>query len=129
MASANKETLKSYVPKIMDRLVVILSSKKLNKSLARNIAITLGRLGLLAPEDVAKFLGKIMKQWCVSLRYLKTNNDEKHQAYKGLCYTVSKNTSALKSNFAYFCSVAVNYKDPREELERIFKSILEVFRQ
>jgi transportin-1 len=65
--------------------------------LAQNISITLGRLGLINPEGVAKYLEKISKQWCVSLRYLKgdANNDEKFQAYKGLCYTIARNTNAI----------------------------------
>jgi len=74
----NKEVLKPYTSQIVEQLTVILSGKKLNKSLAMNIAITLGRLGLLSPEDVAQHLDKIFKQWCVSLRFLKSNNNEKH---------------------------------------------------
>jgi len=97
----------------------------LNKSLAQNIAITLGRLGLINPEAVAKHLPQIAKQWCVSLRYLKgdTNNDEKFQAYKGLCYTIARNTNAIIEEFPFFCSAVVYYKDPRQELHLIFKGI------
>ena len=87
----------------------------------------MGRLGLVNPEAVAKYLDKIAKQWCVSLRYLKrdpNNDDEKFQAYKGLCYTISRNTAAIMEDFPYFCSAIVYYKDPRKELHQIFKNIL-----
>ena len=71
-------------------------------------------------------LDKIAKQWCVSLRYLKGNegNDEKFQAYKGLCYTIGRNTKAIMKEFPYFCSALVYYKNPRKELDAIFKNIL-----
>ena len=83
--------------------------------MAQNISITLGRLGLINPEGVAIHLDKIAKQRCVSLRYLKgdTNNDEKLQAYKGLCYTIGHNTKAIMNEFPFFCSAVVYYKDPR----------------
>ena len=79
MSPVNKDVIKPFTEPIVEKLVIIFQSKKLNKSLAQNIAITLGRLGLMNPEGVAKYLDKIAKQWCVSLRYLKgdANNDEK----------------------------------------------------
>lgn len=125
MSPVNKDVIFQYTEEIVQKLSQILSSKKINKSLAQNIAITLGRLGLINPEAVAKSLGKISKQWCVSLRYLKgdANNDEKFQAYKGLCYTVSHNTQAIMEDFPYFCSAVVYYKDPRKELHLIFKNM------
>ena len=57
----NQEIIKPYTDEIVQKLTIILSSKKLNKSLAQNIAITLGRLGLINPVDVAKHLDKIAK--------------------------------------------------------------------
>lgn len=78
VSPVNQEIIKPYADEIVQKLTIIFSSKKLNKSLAQNIAITLGRLGLINPEAVAVHLEKIAKQWCVSLRYLKNNNDEKY---------------------------------------------------
>jgi len=130
MSPTNREVIKPFTEEIVEKLVIIFKSKKLNKSLAQNIAITLGRLGLINPEGVAKHLDKIAKQWCVSLRYLKgdTNNDEKFQAYKGLCYTIGRNTNAIINEFPFFCSAVVHYKDPRQELHLIFKGILQTFK-
>ena len=61
VSPVNKDTIKPFTDEIVQKLTIILSSKKLNKSLAQNIAITLGRLGLINPEDVAKHLNKIAK--------------------------------------------------------------------
>lgn len=130
MSDVNKEIIKPFTDQIVVKLVKILQSKKLNKSLAQNIAITLGRLGLINPEGVAAHLSKIAKQWCVSLRYLKGDGNcpEKFQAYKGLCYAISRNSDAIKHEFAYFCSAVAYYKDPKPELYAIFREILHTFK-
>ena len=61
MSPVNKEVIKPFTEEIVLKLTLIFQSKKLNKSLAQNIAITLGRLGLINPEGVAKHLDKIAK--------------------------------------------------------------------
>mmetsp|Transcript_9942 Transcript_9942/g.16712 ORF Transcript_9942/g.16712 Transcript_9942/m.16712 type:complete len:95 (+) Transcript_9942:651-935(+) len=66
----------------------------------------------------------------MSLRLLKGSaNDEKHQAYKGLCYTVAKNTNGIINDFPYFCSALVHYKEPKPELHNIFRGMLHTFKQ
>ena len=72
VSDVNKEIIKPFTEEIVIKLSNIYASKKINKSLAQNIAKTLGRLGLINPEAVAIHLEKIAKQWCVSLRYLKS---------------------------------------------------------
>lgn len=131
MSPVNKEVIMPFTDEIVQKLTLILSSKKLNKSLAQNIAITLGRLGLINPEGVAKHLDKIAKQWCVSLRYLKgdASSDEKFQAYKGLCYTIGRNSNAIMKEFPFFCSAVAHFKEPRMELHNIFKGILQTFKK
>ena len=57
----NSAIIAPHTESIVLRLVDIFSKKKLNKSLAQNVAITLGRLGLINPEAVAKHLEKIAK--------------------------------------------------------------------
>ena len=65
----------------------------------------------------------------MSLRHLKgNNNDEKHHAYKGLCYTIGRNSNGILNDFPYFCSAVVYYKEPRPELHNIFKGILQTFK-
>jgi len=130
VSDVNRDVIKPFTDEIVQKLMGLYKGKRINKSLAQNISITLGRLGLINPEAVAKHLDQIAKQWCVSLRYVKgDNNDEKHQAYKGLCYTIAKNTTAIKKDFPYFCSAIAHYHDPRPELHQIFKGILHVFKQ
>ena len=63
---------------------------------------------------MATHLGKIAKQWCMSVRHLKgSKNDEKHDAYKGLCFTIARNSDEMLDDFAFFCSAVVHYKEPK----------------
>ena len=61
MSPINQEIIKPYTDEIVEKLKTIFSSKKLNKSLAQNIAITLGRLGLINPDAVSVHLEHIAK--------------------------------------------------------------------
>mgnify|MGYP002633030952 CR=1 FL=1 len=57
----NQKIIEPYTDEIVQKLKIIFSSKKLNKSLAQNIAITLGRLGLINPDAVSVHLENIAK--------------------------------------------------------------------
>lgn len=129
VSDVNREVIKPFTDEIVIKLRDIYASKKINKYLAQNIAITLGRLGLLNPEAVANHLESIARQWCVSLRFLKSDeNKERYQAYKGLCYTIARNTKGIMNDFPYFCSAIVYYKDPNRELNQIFRGMLHTFK-
>lgn len=71
-------------------------SKKLNKSLASNVAISLGRLSIISTDSVASQLQTIAKQWCISLTFIKPGEDKEH-AYKGLCLAITRNTQGIAS--------------------------------
>jgi transportin-1 len=130
VAPPSQEIIKPFTDEVVRKLSDIYAKLRLNKSLAQNIAITLGRLGLIAPEAVAPHLGHIAKQWCVSLRFIKSSQaTERNQAYKGFCYTIGHNTAGITKDFAYFCSAVVHYRDPPQKLKAIFKNMLQTFKQ
>ena len=129
VSDISAEIVKPYTSEIVKKLAAIYDHKKLNKSLAQNISITLGRLGLINPESVAPFLSVIAKQWCVSLRFLKSSQQqERVEAYKGLCYTVSRNSKGITKDFAYFCSAIAYFKNPPTVLDKIFNNMLQVIK-
>jgi hypothetical protein len=86
--------VKSHVSELFDVLGEILNSEAyvtfqkknemLIKRFAVTIAFTLGRLGMVDPILASTYLPKIIRPWCVSLRYI-SNSDEKRQAFAGLC--------------------------------------------
>jgi hypothetical protein len=75
---------------IIDTLAKLLNSEVFNilskknedmlRHFAKSIAITLGRLGQIDPQGTAYCLPKIIKPWCIALRYI-SGSDEKIQAF------------------------------------------------
>lgn len=57
-----KEEMKPYVHLVLDQLIVIINSST-PKTLVENTAITIGRLGHVAPEEVAPSLQQFIKPW------------------------------------------------------------------
>lgn len=81
LAITFREKICNYVQRIMENLLKIIRAPKLNKALAQNISICIGRLGLASPEKVSIYLELFTKQFCMSL---KTAGDsiEKQEAFK-----------------------------------------------
>jgi transportin-1 len=63
-------------------------------TLAENVAITLGRLGIVCGPALAPSLGGFIKQWCVVLRTVRDLR-ERWSAYRGLCELVRLNPNAV----------------------------------
>ena len=65
-----------YLARVREKLVAILQFEKLSKALAQNVSLTLGRVGLWQPQETAEVLEKIIKPWCLSLRYIKDSTEK-----------------------------------------------------
>ena len=69
-----KEELAPFLPSIVDRLIPLINHREIPKTLRENVAITLGRLGLVLPSAVAPHLEHFADAWYVSgpehFRYL-----------------------------------------------------------
>ena len=55
-------------------------AQKMNKSVAMNVAIAFGRLGLVDAVYMAKHLDNVVKQFALSIQILKSG-DEKKSAF------------------------------------------------
>lgn len=86
--------LEPFIPNLISRLVPILLNTKSPKSLTENAAVTIGRLGLVAPTLVAPHLGDFAQAWCTALWEIK-DNEEKDSAFKGFCMMISVNPSGI----------------------------------
>lgn len=81
------------------------------KHFSKTVAITLGRLGNLNPEEASYCLPKIIKPWCIALRYINIS-EEKIQAFKGLCCMIPYNPIGIGESFPYFCEALIEFRDP-----------------
>ena len=87
--------LEPFVSTITARLIPILLNSKSPKSLTENAAVTIGRLGLVAPNLIAPQLGDFATAWCSALWDIK-DNDEKDSAFRGFCMLISVNPQGIE---------------------------------
>lgn len=74
------ELVMDYTMQFLEKLLKILSHNKLNKSLAQNVAICIGRLSYINSECLSKYLDLYLKPFCLSLRNVK-DSLEKREAF------------------------------------------------
>ena len=83
ISRTNRKVYRCYNDEINENLMCYKSNntlKKLNKSLAQNVSICIGRLAMAYPEKISKFIDSFLKQFCLSLRVI-NNSKEKQEAF------------------------------------------------
>ena len=55
--------MEQFVPQCMQKLVPMMNTAKLPRSLQENCAITIGRLGFVCPATVSPMLAVSLKRW------------------------------------------------------------------
>jgi hypothetical protein len=139
VAQRAPDTVRPVLVDVINTLAEILNTDILNqlqsdnsdpilKHFAKTISITLGRLGRVDPQASAYCLPKIIKPWCLALRYI-SGSEEKAQAFRGLCAMTPYNPEGIADCFPYFCEALVEFKNPPADLEYIFQNIIGTFRQ
>ncbi|CAB0031945.1 unnamed protein product [Trichogramma brassicae] len=117
----------AYIPLILVHLIQIINRPNTPKTLLENTAITIGRLGLVCPQDVAPMLQQFVQQWCTSLRNIR-DNEEKDSAFRGMCLMISANPAGVVNDFIFFCDAVASWVSPRDDLKDMFQKILHGFR-
>ena len=69
-------------------------------------AITIGRLGLVCPNEVAQYLQQFIRPWCTSLRNIR-DNEEKDSAFRGVCSMIVVNPAGVVQVCACVCPAVV----------------------
>jgi transportin-1 len=116
-----------FVDDLLKRLVPILLNSKSPKSLSENAAVTIGRLGLVCPEQIAPHLAVFAHAWCTALWDIK-DNDEKDSAFRGFCRLIMANPSGIEQAFVHFCNAICKWQQPSRELDGMFRSLLQEFK-
>lgn len=137
LAQINPEGMKKYSLDIIDTLSHILNrdlisflqekNEEILKHFAKTISITLGRFGLLKPEEASQYLPKIIKPWCIAVRYISVS-EEKIQAFKGLCGMIPYNPIGIADSFPYFLEALVEFHNPPAELESTFQNLISTYK-
>lgn len=88
--------MQPYVEPLLARLFPLMVNTAIQRTLLENVAITIGRLGMICPTIVAPHLENFIHPWLVSLSPVR-DNEEKASAFSGLCEMIKANPEgALK---------------------------------
>lgn len=122
-----------FVEVILQQLIPIINKHQemgLNKSLVENTAITIGRLGLVAPHLAAPHLQTFIMAWCISLRSIRDDIEKEH-AFQGLCNMIKLNPRApVDSNsMLQLCDAIASWTQPPAQLHEMFAHILTGYKQ
>ncbi|XP_015791866.1 transportin-1 [Tetranychus urticae] len=119
--------MKSYTQIVLPQLIAIINQPDTPKTLLENTAITIGRLGLVCPEEVAPHLQQFIRPWCISLRHIR-DNEEKDSAFRGVCAMIGANPGGVVQEFMYFCDAVASWNSPKPDLKAMFNEILHGFK-
>lgn len=62
-----KTAIVPFIQPISEKIVAMLMAQKMNKSVAMNVAIAFGRLGLVDAVYMARYLDNVVKQFALSI--------------------------------------------------------------
>ena len=114
--------MQQYLPLILELLIDNLNRPSTPKTLLENTAITIGRLGLVCPNEVAVYLPQFMRLWCLSLRNIR-DNEEKDSAFRGVCAMIGINPQGAAQDFVYFCDAVASWNNPKSDLKEMFYKV------
>lgn len=114
--------MKDYQSLVLPQLIENINRPNTPKTLLENTAITIGRLGLVCPAEVAPFLPQFICMWCSTLRNIRDNN-EKDSAFRGVCAMISVNPSGVLQHFMYFCDAIASWASPKDDLKEMFHKV------
>jgi len=124
-----REEIQPYIAPLMQRLVPLLNNERLAlKALHENAAITIGRLGLVCPLEVAPHLKHFLQMWCASLATIR-DNLEKESAFMGMCRMLEANPGGIGNDLLLFCDAVVRWNKPSVDLNAYFRKVLHGFKQ
>lgn len=114
--------MKAYLSLVLGQLIENINRRNTPKTLLENTAITIGRLGLVCPEDVAPHLSSFIWMWCNTLRSIR-DNEEKDSAFRGVCAMIATNPSGVLQHFMFFCDAIASWTNPKPDLKQKFHEV------
>ncbi|KAI8092910.1 armadillo-type protein [Halteromyces radiatus] len=115
--------IQPYVEPLLQRLFPLMVNQSIQRTLLENVAITIGRLGLICPTMVAPHLENFVHPWLVSLSPVR-DNEEKASAFSGLCEMIKTNPEGALKVFPLLCTAIANYHIVPQPLQEAFGNIL-----
>ncbi|MBW0480886.1 hypothetical protein O181_020601 [Austropuccinia psidii MF-1] len=121
------DKMQEFIEPLLGRLVPVLTSTRVARSLTENSAVTIGRLSLACPHLIAPHIDKFMRQWCQALAEIK-DNEEKESAFRGMCLAIEINPHGLTDSFGFWLNAVGRWSRPSPELSLNFKTLLNAYK-
>lgn len=124
------DEMRPWIGTIFTPLQMILChapEQQIPRTLQENVAITVGRLGCVAPDVLAPQLSNIFLPWCRTMRHIR-DNPEKESAFLGICRMIELNPQGIVNDFIYFCDAVASWHSPHQMLHSRFMQILHAFK-
>ncbi|GMH45796.1 hypothetical protein BSKO_13759 [Bryopsis sp. KO-2023] len=124
------ETIRPIALQTLNNCVnILLNSHSMQRSLLENAAITLGRVSLVSPEQLAEYLPHFMGPWCQTLRCIRDDTEKEH-AFMGLFRLIRLNPAGSLASFQSFCeAVSSWHRVQNEELQFEMTSIVQSYKE
>lgn len=116
------QEIKDYVEPLLQRLFPLMVNPTIQRTLLENVAITIGRLGLVCPTIVAPHLKMFIQPWLLSLAPIR-DNEEKSSAFSGLCEMIKVNPQGAIEQFPAFCAAVAGYQNVPPSLHESFSNV------
>jgi transportin-1 len=123
IALRHQSGMEPFIQPLMLRLVPLLNTTRITRSISENAAITLGRLGLICPNPIAQEVGSFIQPWCTCLRAIR-DNMEKETAFRGLVRVCTVNPGSVIPHLVYLCDAILHWQRPSPSLNELFKQVI-----
>lgn len=114
--------IRDYVDPLLQRLFPLMVNPQIQRTLLENVAITIGRIGLVCPALVAPHLELFIQPWLTALTPIR-DNEEKSTAFSGLCEMIKANPQGAVKEFPAFCTAVANYQTVSPALHEAFGNV------
>lgn len=119
------EELAVFTPDLVRCVGAVLTARLgVSKGMLENAGISLGRLALRCPQQIAPALQTFVQPWCLALRRVR-DGVEKEQAFAGLCTLVQLNPMCALPSFVPMGNAFASWRTlNNQELRRQIAEIL-----
>ena len=108
------DALRPFVGPLAQCFIQILEMRMVNRALGENAAISLGRLGMVCPEELQSGLAHFITSWCAALRRLRDGIEKEH-GFAGLCKLIQMNPSGVTGGLSAFVEAIASWRGCRNE--------------
>ncbi|OEH73585.1 cbr-imb-2 related protein [Cyclospora cayetanensis] len=118
------EAVDPFAESVATELTRILQRQELHRALLQNVAITLGRLALVAPHRISPLLPQLLPRWCAVMRAARNDRD-KANAFQGICTLIERTPGAAAGEGLLELVVCIlAFEQPPPELEQQFARVM-----